>query len=266
MHVPFPSKCNYLVSGQSKNVNCTVHFKCMHIRFILLYSTIVSTFHYQHFSGQSGKTFWIKRLLLHNEQMFEEVPIRIIYCFRHWQKLYDEIQAALSSKVLFLAQIPTEDELIGLLSQEQDSLQLTDSRHVVLVVDDYMDRICTDPLFLSLLTRIGHYYCLSNIFLVQDGSLHGPMKRELLSNIHTNVFMANARDRAMLRSLAISLNDYQTILQSYDDCATGGRGSYLVICTHPASDPALKYRTNIFPDDEIGTVIYRSRKAACKRK
>lgn len=183
-----------------------------------------------------------------------------IYCYRHWQALYDEIQAALPSKMLFLAQIPTETELIDILEQQHELHEASPSKHMALIVDDYMDKICSDPLFLSLLTRIGHHHCLSNFFLVQDGSLHGPMKRELLSNIHTNVFMANARDRSMLRSLAISLNDFSAIMASYDDCVASGRGSYLVICTHPASDDALKYRTNIFPDDEVGTIIYRSKK------
>ena len=208
--------------------------------------------------SQSGKTYFTSRLLSHNDKMFQNPPKLIIYSYRHWQQCYNELEAKLKDKICFIPNIPTEKELTDKI--EQVHSPDGSKPHVVFVADDWMDEMYRNKLFLDLVTRIGHHYKLTNIFLVQDANIGGPMKREILSNIHVNVFMASCRDRASIRALAMLLSDYKCVMSAFDDASKGGRGSYLMIVTHPASDPELKYRTNIFPDDQHGPIIYKSKK------
>ena len=223
-HIALPDSVNMLVSGQS----------------------------------QSGKSYFTSRLLMNNEKIFQSPPVKIVYSYRHWQPLYTQLEEFLKDKIIFISHVPSEEELISYFNDARNGQET--KGHVVFCVDDWMDEICKNRLFLDLVTRIGHHYTLSNIFLVQDSQLGGPMKREILSNIHVNVFMASCRDRASLRALAILLGDYKAVMSAYDHCSEGGRGSYLMIVTHPAADPNLKYRSKIFPDDEDGPVIFKSKK------
>ena len=223
--IALPSKLNMLVSGQT----------------------------------QSGKSHFTAKLLINCDQMFKDPPILIIFCYKHFQNVYNDIEKALGQRVKFRSTLPTEQELLEEIHQARQSCQ-NNQGHVIFVADDWMDQIYRNPLFLALVTRIAHHECLTNIFLVQEGSSNGPLKKEIMNNIHANVYMASCRDRASLRSLAIMLADYECIMQSYDDASRGGRGSYLMIVTHPESDPALRYRSRIFPSDKDGPVIYKSRK------
>lgn len=208
---------------------------------------------------QSGKSYFTAKLLMHCDKVFKEPPILIIFCYKHFQGIYSDVEKVLGNRIKFRSTLPNEQELLDEIYQARQQTQ-NKAGHVIFVADDWMDQIYKNPIFLSLVTRIAHHECLTNIFLVQDGSSSGPLKREILNNMHANVYMASCRDRASLRSLAIQLGDYQCILQAYDDASKGGRGSYLMIVTHPLSDPNLKYRTNIFPTDPHGPVIYKSQK------
>ena len=205
----------------------------------------------------SGKTEWTKRLLINMKEMFEGNVSTVLYCYKHWQRAYEEIKAALGEKVDFLSDMPTEAELKTRVAHSR-SVHGSDAS-CLLVVDDYMDEICTNPFFLNLLTRMSHHNGLVNIFIVQEGSLYGPLKRQILRNIHVTIYMSTARDRAGLRNLALLLNDYQCVMQAFDDASEYGRGSYLCVDTHPDTDLKYRYRTKIFPPDG-GTVVYRSKK------
>ena len=177
----------------------------------------------------SGKTEWTKKLLLNMDALFVNPPGCVIYMYKHWQSAYDQLQQAIAPERLqFLSNIPAEEELAGLVSQVRGDQ--TTTAPCLIVVDDYMDEICTNPLFLNLLTRSGHHMNLVNLFIVQDGTLFGSYKRQILRNIHTTVYMSSARDRAGLRNLAILLNDYQCIMQAFDDVARGQWVALNVCC------------------------------------
>ena len=194
--------------------------------------------------------------------MFQKIPVKILYCYRHWQSVYSQLEKELKDKIQFMSNIPSEQELTSRLDdiKMENSTETDKNPHVVLCVDDWMDEIYKNKLFLDLVTRIGHHHNLTNIFLVQDAKLGGPMKREILNNIHVNVFMASSRDRSSIRNMGIMMGDFRCIMDAFEDCSKKGRGSYLMVVTHPAADSQLKYRTNIFPGDQPGPIIYKSKK------
>ena len=208
---------------------------------------------------QSGKTYFTSKLLMQCDHMFKEPPKMILYYFKHWQPLYDKMEQTLEGRIRFKDSLPSERELLNELAEIRQ-MYPEQKCHFIVCFDDWMDQMYKNPLFVDLTTRLAHHHRISNIFLVQDSSVTGQNKKELHSNIHANVFMASCRDRASLRQLAILLSDYACIMQSYDECAKQGRGSYLMIVTHPLADPNLKYRTKIFPGDKGGPIIFKSKK------
>ena len=208
---------------------------------------------------QSGKSVFTSKLLMNCDTMFIDKPTCIFYYYRHWQALYHQLEQELGNRIRFKSTLPTEQELLNELDvlREEHKGQ---KHHFIICADDWMDQIYKNKLFLDLVTRIAHHENVSNIFLMQEGTIAGPHKKDLLNNIHANVYMASCRDRASLRQLAILLNDYACIMEAYDYVCKGGRGSYLMIMTHPASNPDFKYSTKIFPSDKDGPIIFKSQK------
>ena len=122
-YVAFPSKINILVCGQS----------------------------------QSGKTVWTKRLLVHNEKLFRQPPDLIIYVYKHWQPVYDEMIKALGEKIRFSPDVPEESELISSLSQFQNDHK--DKKcNFLMVWDDHMEKFTRNRLFYDIVTRITHHH------------------------------------------------------------------------------------------------------------
>ena len=131
-------------------------------------------------------------------------------------------------------------------------------KHGLFVADDKASDISSSPFFMDLLVRMGHHYKMSNCLIVQDATMPGKTKSVLAKNVHVNVMMRSPRDRCYLRTIGMMMNDYRCIVDSYDD-ACRNLFSYFIIDTHPASNPELKYRTQIFPTDEC-CIIYKSNK------
>ena len=38
---------------------------------------------------QSDKSFWIRNLIKHRDEMFKESPEKVVYCYTEWQKMFD---------------------------------------------------------------------------------------------------------------------------------------------------------------------------------
>ena len=208
---------------------------------------------------QSGKSVFTSKLLKNCDKMFKQPPTCILFYYKHYQDIYREMEECLGERIRFKDKLPTEDELLNELAELREHHN-NQQCHFVFCADDWMDQIYKNKLFLDLVTRLGHHENISNIFIMQEGSVTGNYKRELMNNLHCNIYMANCRDRSSLRQLAILLSDFKCIMEAYDFCCKGGRGSYLMIMTHPEFDPALKYSTKIFPTDESGPIVFQSRK------
>ena len=189
--------------------------------------------------SNSGKSSWVHRLIKHASKMFVTPPSKVIYVYKHWQSLYDDLKQN-ATGVEFRDKLPTEDELKSLLEKH---------KHCVLVADDMMQEINADKYGSELFTRLSHHLGMSTILLLQNGTLHGKGAGDIAKNCHYNILMRSARDRNFIRTLGVCLNDYRNLMHAYND-ATKDPWSYLVVNTHPRSNPDNRYYTQIFPDDK----------------
>ena len=42
--------------------------------------------------SRSGKTYWVAKLLMTKDKRIHPTPDRIVYCYRHWQKMYNTLR------------------------------------------------------------------------------------------------------------------------------------------------------------------------------
>lgn len=199
---------------------------------------------------QSGKTEFVTKLISNADKMFNTQPEICIFTYSHWQKAYDKLQRCWKDRIIFTDEIPSADFLHEIMNGK---------KHGLFVLDDKASELPNSAFFMDLLTRYGHHYKLSNIVLVQDPSLQGKMKSILSKNFHVNVLMRSPRDRSYVKALGIMLNDYSTLTAAYDDACAMPFG-YLVLDLHPLANSLLKYRTNVFPQDQH-CVVYRKKQA-----
>lgn len=189
--------------------------------------------------SNSGKSTWVHRLIKHAKDMFITPPSKVIYAYKHWQPLYDDLKRHVRG-LEFTDKLPSEDELKKMVKTH---------KHTILVADDMMNEINADNYGSELFTRLSHHLGLSTILLLQNATLHGKGASDIAKNCHYNILMRSARDRNFIKTLGICLNDYRNLMHAYNDI-TKKPWSYLVVNTHPRSNPENRYYSQIFPDDE----------------
>jgi len=197
-------------------------------------------------SSSSGKTTLIQRLLQHSDSMFETPPSLVLFVYNTWHDIYDQVQKKMKN-IVFMEQLPNEDELVELTSEH---------KHSLFVADDKMDELLNNKFGSDLFTRNSHHYGITTILVMQNCSAPGKYKANILKNTHYSILLRSPRDFNSVRSLGIQIGDFKNLVQCYED-ATTQRWGYLCCDTHPISDPQFRYRTEIFPDDEM-SIVYKT--------
>jgi len=197
-------------------------------------------------SSSSGKTTLIQRLLLHSNLMFETPPSLILFVYNTWHDIYDQLQKDIKN-IVFMEQLPTEEELLELTSFH---------KHSLFVADDKMEELMNNKFGSDLFTRNSHHYGITTILVLQNCSSPGKYKSNIMKNTHYSILLRSPRDFNSVRSLGIQIGDFKNLVQCYEE-ATSQRWGYLCCDTHPISDPQLRYRTAIFPDDEM-SIVYKT--------
>ena len=200
-------------------------------------------------ASSSGKSQFARNLLLEKDRLFVTPPSKIVVTYKHWQSFYDELQKRMPQQLEFIDRVPTEAELEEMTRGH---------KHSIYLADDMASEVATNPFFLDLLTRVGHHVGVSAVIIVQDAALGGKNKSALLKNFHVNIFMTAPRERQVIKSLGILLDDYKALVSSYDH-ATAVKYGYLCVDTHPAAETDYRYRSGLFEHDGP-VIIYRSRK------
>ena len=98
-------------------------------------------------SGQSqcGKSYLVRRLLYHLNELFHPVPSKVIYCYGEYQKEFDELHG-----VDFIEGFPQD---LNELTQGHDQ--------TLLVLDDLMSECSKDQRVSDLFTRGSHHKGIS---------------------------------------------------------------------------------------------------------
>lgn len=176
----------------------------------------------------------------------------VYFVYSHWQSEYVKLRNVYGPKITFSEEIPSEEELVAVIKGVKGpSIFVCDDKGA-----EMKDR---EDFFIALCTRLGHHYNMSTIILIQDAGMNGKLKSTLARNCHVNILMRSPKERGFVKSLGMQLSEYKFVLSSYD-LATSNPFGYLVLDLHPSSDPLIKLRTYILPNDGHPCTVYRPAK------
>ena len=195
----------------------------------------------------SGKSYWVKRLLENVDSMINPPPKFILWCYSHYQPIYDELKKNVGN-IHFVKGLP-----------EDVNDRFDTSQNTLVILDDLMTEAGNDVRVLDLFTRGSHHLNLSVIFISQNLFHQGKQIRTMSLNCHYFVLFKNARDKSQIHHLARQMfpGNPRYLQESFND-ATKEAYSYLLIDLKPETDEDFRLRSNIFPGET--TFVYIPKK------
>ena len=196
--------------------------------------------------SQSGKSFLVRCMLRHLEELFSPIPSKIIYCYGIYQKEFDELARDL----------PNIELIEGFPNNLYELIEGHDSSLIVL--DDLMSQCSNDQRVSDLFTRGSHHHGISVLYLTQNLFLPGKLSRTISLNSHYMVIFRNPRDSLGISTLAKQMFPKHTnyLMAAFDD-ATSKPYGYLMVDCHQLTPENMRLRTNILPGER--QIVYVSR-------
>lgn len=191
----------------------------------------------------SGKSYFVKRLLQSKSDMFNPPVNKILYCYGVWQSLYDRMEDDDKLGIMFNNGLPSKETL--------DSF--VDGNHNIIVLDDLMHDVISSKETQDLFTRGSHHKNVTIIYINQNMFSQGKCARTIALNCHYFILMRNMRDVFQINVLAKQTGLGTDLVRAYKECTSEAYG-YLVLCLHPHTSCEIKLKTHIFPDED--TIVY----------
>lgn len=187
--------------------------------------------------SKSGKSQFIKKMILHSEDMFQPSPARIIYCYSAWSVGYEDLEG----KVEFRKTIPKNEELTEWWEEHR--------RETLLIIDDFMHSINDEISKIFCITS--HHAHVSCMVTLQNIFHPNPHIREISLNTDCFCLFKNSRSAKQIKTLASQMYPGKTeyFMDSYNKAVETQYGYLIVHLDH-------KYalRTCIFPAEN--TLVY----------
>ena len=187
--------------------------------------------------SRSGKSEFIKKMIIEAKNMFDPPPSRILYCYSTWSDGYEELE----DKVEFRPNIPSNEELTDWWREHR--------KETLLVLDDYMHSINEEISKLFCITS--HHAHVSCMVTIQNMFHQNQYLREMSLNTDCFCLFNNPRSVAQIKTLASQMFPGKTdyFMESYKKSVEKPYG-YLIV--HLGHKYAL--RTCIFPKED--TIVY----------
>ena len=189
----------------------------------------------------SGKTVWMQSLLQQAQNMIDQPPDRIIWCYSQWQPAYTQL----------LMMKPTIEFVQGIPSSLGNDTYLDVNIRNLIVIDDQMIEAGSDNRIVNLFTKGSHHRNLSVIYIVQNVFHQGKGSRSISLNSHYLVLFKNPRDKLQILTLAKQMYPRQTalFLKEYEEAVRRPYG-YLFVDLKPTTPESCRLRTNVLPGEE----------------
>ncbi len=187
---------------------------------------------------QCGKSYMVRRILNHLEEMFHPLPTKTIYCYGEYQKEFDEF--------------PSNVELVE--GFPSDLSQLTKGHD-----NSDKSQCSNDPRVADLFTRGSHHRGISVLYLTQNLFPPGKLSRTISLNSHYMLIFRNPRDSLGIATLAKQMFPKHTdyLLEAFRD-ATSRPYGYLLIDCHQLTPESIHLRANILPGERQIAYVKRA--------
>ena len=157
------------------------------------------------------------------DKRIHPTPDRIVYCYRHWQKLYDTLRMHAPS-IRWQQGLPNA----VLVEKLEDT---------IVVIDDLMEAGMSDPTLMSMFTEGSHHRNITVIFIVQNLLHQGRRSRSLNLNTKYLVLYKNHRDMQQIKTIAQQMypTDWRRFLAYFETEKSRPYGK-VIIDLHPATE------------------------------
>lgn len=188
----------------------------------------------------SGKTCWILKFLANLHSLVDGSIEHIVWCYGEDGGLPMEIEK--NAKVRTFRGVPEES---GLLKANS-----------LLILDDLMSECYSKSTVADLYTKGSRHRKISVFILSQNLFHQSPYSRAISLSTRYFVLLRNVRDRAQFSHLARQIypENAPSLCSALAD-AWSRPWSYLLIDLDPRTEEGLRFRTNIFPQDEC-MIVY----------
>lgn len=185
----------------------------------------------------SGKTSFVRKLLQLGEEMIENYPQKIFWCYGEYQPVFEEMRSTINN-IEFIEGLPSN--MNDLLDPAVRNL---------IVIDDLMSDTGNSQEMTNLVTRGCHHRNTSLIHIQQNLFPRGKENRNISLNCHYICLFSNPRDRAQVSHLARQMypGHAKFLQEAYADACCAPHG-YLFIDLKQETPESFRLRSNIFPD------------------
>ena len=197
-----------------------------------------------------GKSHYVAKLLAHRNTMIDPPPQRIIFLYKRWQPLYDEMRET-NPNIEFIQGLP--------YNLQEDSFLDPDVRNLM-VIDDLMANSGKDGRVQELFTEGSHHRNLSVICLLQN--FYFPGTQTMRRNSHYVVLFNMPVDKTQVRSMSQQMFPANPgyMLTAYEHAISKPYG-YLLLNLKPNTPASEVLKTDIFPDENASNKQHKNKVA-----
>ena len=196
----------------------------------------------------SGKSTLTRKILMHANELFTKPPTKIIYCYKVWLSMLDEMKKEMSNLETHQG-LPSVDQLD----------EWTTGKSIILILDDLQQQVQRDRQSAELFSVDSHHRNITVIYLCHNIYGRGPFAKLISVATHYMILFRNNRDVEQVHRLARQVygpgKGATYFLDAYKK-ATTPKWGYLVVNIHPDRDEdGYKLLTKILPGED--TIVYK---------
>ncbi|KAK3087786.1 hypothetical protein FSP39_010583 [Pinctada imbricata] len=186
----------------------------------------------------SGKSTFVKDLLVYNSVMIQPRPSRILWMYKRWQPMYDVIRKLVQPPVQFIQGLTDEIQRDEFINQRENNL---------VILDDIQRDASGSQDVCELFTEGAHHRNLSVICIMQNVFNKGKENRTINLNSQYLVLFKNPRDQLQINVLARQMYPGRTkkFIDMYRQ-ATDKPFGYLVVDLKQTTPESKRLQTDIF--------------------
>lgn len=182
----------------------------------------------------SGKTTFLKNLLIYKNILIKPQPNKIILCYKEWQPAYDEFKNSISG-------IEFHD---GILEMSSLNKNFTN----VIIFDDLMNECLSSESIMNLFTVGSHHKNTGVFFITHNIFSKGKFARDISLNAQYLIIFKNPRDPNQFNVLARQLfpTNSKFLIESFEEVCKRPHG-YLLIDLNQGTETKNMIQTGILP-------------------
>ena len=187
----------------------------------------------------AGKTVLLHQILKHKNQIIEPNADKIVYCYKSWQPVYDQINKT--------SEMPIE------FNQGLYNIELFDkSINNILIIDDLMGE-CEDSNEIKQLFAVDSHHSNISVFLISQNIFpKGKCARDISLNAHYMIIFNSPRDSNQIGVLGRQMypNKSKFFIEAYKDATQNKGHGYLFIDFKQKTEDRCRIQTGIIPGEQ----------------